>query len=234
MITLVGVGHVFAISDNVKDIIRSKNPEVVCLELDAARFNSLMSKNQNKKVPLQYMLLASIQRRMANKFGSEVGDEMMAAFGAAQEIGAKVALIDMEASMVFNKMWRTMSLKERISLFMGALIGLVASKEKVEHELEAYAGNEAKYLDTLGEQFPSIKKVLLDDRNVFMAERIASLATKHQNILAIVGDGHISGLTAALAGQEVETVRLKDVRNGSALPESSSTDYSISYRYDHQ
>ncbi len=234
MITLVGVGHVFAISDNVKDIIRSKNPEVVCLELDAARFNSLLNRNQNKKVPLQYMLLASIQRRMANKFGSEVGDEMVAAFGAAREIGAKVALIDMEASMVFSKMWRTMSLKERVNLFMGALIGLVASKEKVEHELEAYAGNEAKYLDTLGEQFPSIKKVLLDDRNVYMAERIVSLAATHQNILAIVGDGHITGLTAALAGQEVEIVRLKEVRNGSALSDSSPAEYSFSYQYDNQ
>src|SRR4030066_299272 len=132
MITLIGVGHVFAISENVKDIIRSNRPEVVCLELDAARYNALVQKDHSRAVPLQYRLLAYFQKRMADKFGTEVGDEMMAAAGAAQEVGARVALIDLDASRVFSQLWKRMSMKERINLLWGAFAGLFVSKKVVE------------------------------------------------------------------------------------------------------
>src|SRR4030043_947073 len=98
MITLIGVGHVFAISENVKEIIRSKRPEVVCLELDAARYNALVQKDHSRAVPLQYRLLAHFPKRMAGKVRTEVGDEMMAAAGAAQEVGARGARIHLHPS----------------------------------------------------------------------------------------------------------------------------------------
>jgi pheromone shutdown protein TraB len=214
MITLIGVGHVFAISENVKEIIRSKRPEVVCLELDQARYNALVQKEHTGAVPLQYKLLAYFQRRMADKFGTEVGDEMMAAVGAAQEVGARVALIDLDATRVFSQLWKRMSMKERINLLWGGFAGLFVSKKVVEKEMDKYEGNEEQYLEALGEGFPTIKEVLIDDRNKHMALQLSSLAAQHKNIIAVVGDGHISGILASLGTTEVETVRLKDIRAG--------------------
>src|SRR5512137_644628 len=101
MITIIGVGHVFQLSENIKDVIRSRRPEVVCLELDQGRYRALTDKTSTGSVPLQYRILAFIQKRMADKFGSEVGDEMLSAVSAANEVGAKVALIDMDAAKVF-------------------------------------------------------------------------------------------------------------------------------------
>jgi pheromone shutdown protein TraB len=230
MITLVGVGHVFAISDNVKELIRSKRPEVVCLELDPARYQSLVRKETSQDVPLQYMLLAKIQKRMASKFDVEVGDEMMAAATAAGEVGAKLALIDMDASSVFAKLWRKMSLKEKVGLFVGAFAGLVASKETVEREMEHYTANDAEYIEKMADGFPTIKEVLIDERNRFMADRISSLAATHGNIVAVVGDGHIPGMLEALRSHQVEAVRLKDLRAGPVKAQGGS-EFSVSYWY---
>jgi pheromone shutdown protein TraB len=220
MITIVGVGHVFAISEGVKDLIRSRRPEVVCLELDPGRYRALVHKEESRAVPIQYRLLGYFQKRMATKFGTEVGDEMVAAVEAAREVGAKVALIDMDAATVFARLWKRMSFREKMHLMGGALVGLFASKDRVEEELGKYEESSDQYMELLGEGFPSIKEVLIDDRNRFMAGRISELAGQHRNIVAVVGDGHVPGIASGLGGSEVETVRLKDLR---AAPAGASS-----------
>ncbi len=212
MITIVGVGHVFAISEGVKDLIRSRRPEVVCLELDSGRYRALVQRGESRALPLQYRLLGYFQKRMASKFGTEVGEEMIAAVEAAREVGAKVALIDMDAATVFARLWKRMSFREKIHLMGGAFVGLFASKERVEKELGKYEESSDQYLELVGAGFPSIKAVLIDDRNRFMASRLSEIATQHSTVLAVVGDGHVSGIASGLAGSEIETVRLKDLR----------------------
>jgi len=233
MITLIGVGHVFAISENVKELIRSRRPEVVCLELDPARYRALLERKESTRVPIQYRLLAYIQKRMASKFGSEVGDEMLAAAKAAGEIGAKVALIDMDASKVFALLWRRMSFKEKMHLFGGAIVGLFMTKEKVEKEMEKYETQEDQYMKVLAEGFPAVKEVLIDDRNKHMARQISTILAEHPSIVAVVGDGHVPGLVEALRPLEVETVRLKDLRREAPSAHGAS-EYSSSYWYNNR
>lgn len=228
MITIVGVGHVFAISEGVKDLIRSRRPEVVCLELDPGRYRALVHKEESRAVPIQYRLLGYFQKRMATKFGTEVGDEMLAAVDAAREVGAKVALIDMDAVMVFSRLWKRMSFKEKLHLIGGAFVGLFASKERVEKELGKYEESSDQYMELLGEGFPSIKEVLIDDRNRFMANRLSELASQHARIVAVVGDGHVSGIVSGLSGSEVETVRLKDLRTA-AEPTGPGQEFSTTF-----
>lgn len=233
MITLVGVGHVFAISDSVRDIIRSKRPEVVCLELDPARYRALSTRESSTQVPLQYRLLAYFQKRMADKFGTEVGDEMIAAVKAAGEVGAKVALVDMDAAKVFSLLWRKMSFREKLQLFGGALVGLFASKETVEREMEKYEEHETVYLEKLGDGFPAVKEVLIDDRNRYMAQRISSIAAQHGSVLAVVGDGHIPGILEQLKPLEAEAIRLRELRKG-PVQRASGAEYSASFWYHSQ
>lgn len=231
MITLLGVGHVFAISDKVKEIIRQSGPEVVCLELDLQRYQALLSKQKSATVPLQYRLLAHFQKRMADKFGTEAGDEMLAAASAAGEIGAKLALIDMDAPHVFARLWKRMTMREKLSLMVGAFTGLFLSKEKVEEEIEKYEGHEDEYLALLGEGYPSIKQVLIDDRNKFMADRLREISTKHNNVFAVIGDGHIPGLLEQLRPLEVKAIRLRDVRIGEPGI-MTKAEFSSTYFYD--
>lgn len=234
MITLIGVGHVFAISDNVKKLILERRPEVVCLELDAARFNALVQKRagagDNRAVPIQYRLLAFVQKRLASQFGTEVGDEMLAGASAAAEVGSKLALIDMDAARVFSQLWRRMTFKERITMFTGAFAGLFFSKKRVEEEMEKYEAQDDQYIQLLSEGFPTFKEVLIDDRNRFMADRLLDLTKDHKNIVAVIGDGHIPGLMPLLGQTELEVIRLKDVRNPPPVKEGSGG-YSSSFWY---
>jgi pheromone shutdown protein TraB len=156
---------------------------------------------------------------------------MMAAVTAAGEVGAGIALIDMDAARVFARLWAKMSMKEKLNLLGGALIGLVLSKQTVEKEMDKYETNEAEYIETLGKGFPSVKEVLIDDRNKHMAEMLDSLSTKHQKIVAVVGDGHIPGLLQSLKSAEVETIRLKDIRNGNVGPVQDAVEHTATFWY---
>lgn len=232
MITLVGVGHVFEISEQVKAVIRARHPSVVCLELDAGRYTTLVNRNTPRTIPLQYRLLAYFQKRMAEKFGTEVGDEMMAAAEAAKEMGAGVALIDVDANRMFAELWKKMSFKERMNLLGGAFFGLFLPKERVEKEVERYEQNSDDYIKSMGEGFPTIKEVLIDDRNRHMAQQLTALSQQHGNIVAVVGDGHVPGLLEALKSLEVEVVRLKDLRTGGPpAPQVQSAEHNVTYWY---
>ena len=232
MITLVGVGHVFAISDRVQDLIRSKQPSMVCLELDPARFKSLMQRETSGRVPVQYSLLALFQKRMAVKFGSEVGSEMLAAASAAREVGASVALIDVDASVMLGTLWKRMPMRERIGLMFGALVGLVSSKDAVEREMDAYQSNDEAYIAEMGERFPTVKSVLIDDRNRIMAERIRAISKDHNDVVAIIGDGHVPGIEKALTDERPEVVRLKELMSSSPSTDSPA-EHSTSFVLGH-
>ncbi|UCE81437.1 MAG: TraB/GumN family protein [Methanobacteriota archaeon] len=229
MITLIGVGHVFAISDQVTQLIRSKGPDVVCIELDRARYQSLRSGSRSGRVPLQYSLMAMFQKKMADRFGAEVGAEMLAAAEAAREINAKIAFVDVDASAMLTVLWKKMTMRERIKLLAGALIGLVSSKETVEREMEAYQNNDEGYLKSVEEQFPVLKKVLIDDRNRIMAERISEVAETHTNVVAVVGDGHVPGIATALARQDLEVVRLKQLMGGTSMTFDEPSEHSTTF-----
>ena len=204
---------------------------MVCLELDPARYQALVHKERSGEVPIQYKLLALFQERLAGKFGTEVGGEMLAAAGAAQEVGAKLALIDMDAAMVFSKLWKRMSMKEKVHLMGGAFVGLFVSKKTVERELDRYENNAEGYIETMGEQFPTIREVLIEDRNGYMADRLKSLSAENPNVVAVVGDGHVPGILQRLGGVEVETVRLKDLRAGvQAISDGATASTTFYYR----
>ncbi len=229
MITLVGVGHVFELSEKVKETVRARRPAVVCLELDPARYQALLHPGEPRKAPLPYMMLAKFQQKMASDFGTEAGDEMMAAASAAAEVGAKVALIDVNASGMLGTLWRRMPIRERFKLIFASMVGLVSSRETVEAEIDSYETNDLQYLEKVGEEFPTVKEVLIDERNRHMASRIRALAAAHGDVLAVVGDGHVPGMLQEFGSLEVEVIRLRDIRAG-AIPEPSSrSEYTTSF-----
>ena len=129
MITLVGVGHVFDIAAQVKQVIRERGPGAVCIELDQERYEALRHPREREGVPLPYKLLAFMQKRMARQYGGEVGNEMLAAADEAEEINASLLLIDAEAGNLFNRLWQEMSFRERVLLMVSSVGGLLMSAQ---------------------------------------------------------------------------------------------------------
>ncbi|MFW6047729.1 MAG: TraB/GumN family protein [Candidatus Natronoplasma sp.] len=222
MITLIGSAHVFDISDRIEREIKERSPNVVAVELDRQRYEALRRRGEGErgKVPLIYRLLQLVQKRIAKKFGVQVGQEMITAVETAEEINSKVAFIDLPAQIVLKRLIDEMSFKEKIKLFGGAVIGLFISKERVEKEVENYysegdsGSSSGIFSGSIEEQMPALSRILIRDRNRFMAKNLRELEERFDSVLAVVGDGHVPGLKRELKDRYIEVVRLKEIMEG--------------------
>lgn len=234
MIIILGVGHVFDISSQVRGIIEDERPDVVCVELDPLRYHALLNPSQNRSnAQLTYRLLAAFQRRLARQYGGEVGAEMVTATRVAQEIGSEVLLIDADANKLFRQLWQEMPLQEKVKLGLSAVTSLFLSRRRVEQELESFQAHEEAYLDQMGEQFPTLKRMLIDERNEIMARRIDAAASRFPNVLVVVGDGHVEGIVRLLDRDDIKVIRLREIRGQEReQPKGPSSNAQVRYHYD--
>ena len=225
MITLIGVGHVFDIGREIENIILSRKPGVVGVELDPARYHDLTSREPKKDVPFVYRMLAVFQQAIAKKYGVSVGSEMLAAINTAKKLGIGIAFIDMDSGYVFSKIWNGMGFSEKIKLLFSGAAGLFVRKEMVDKEIEKFETDYNHYMEIFGSEFPILKKTLIDERNTYMAEKIRELSKKYEKIAAVVGDGHIEGMKKILDDLNPEIIRL------STLRKTSPGSVSVGYEY---
>lgn len=241
MITLIGTGHVFNLSQALLDIFEEKQPEVLCVELDKQRYNALMLKRSDpdaykkheKNVTILYKLLARFQEGMANEYGVTAGAEMLTTIDFARNHQLPLAFIDMNAQNLFKKMLKKMTLREKIKLMFSGLGGLFVNKKHVEKELKKIDKNFDKYIEQIGEKFPTIKSVLIDERDKFMVQHLSTANEQYGKIIAVVGDGHIPGLSRLLDKKEIdyETIRLSELRNHKSVEHDGSTaSFSMEYK----
>lgn len=228
MLTLLGVGHVFDLGASIRDAIHRRAPRVVALELDPARFAYLMNRTPRQRRVSLLSLLAEFQSRIAQEYGVQVGDEMVAAAKAAQEIGCPVVLIDQDSRVTLMRAWQQMSFAERVRLGVFMASSLFIRRTRVEAELDRFYQDERGYLEEFARELPTIKRVLIDERDAQMAQALRNLHESKGEVVAVVGDGHVEGLLRLLQGLPVEAVRLRDLQKPpQALPSASAT---VSYR----
>ena len=223
MITLLGVGHVFDIGRSIRSEILARQPKVVALELDAIRFNALMSRTPRAHGLSPLALLAQFQIRIARQYGVEVGDEMIAAARAAEEIGSELALIDQDSRAILRRVWSEMSVREKIRLVTSVIGAFFTRKERVEAELQRFYKDEPGVLQEFAREMPTAKRLLIDERDASMARAIRQLADSKGDVVAVVGEGHIEGLLRELAGTPVQVVHLQELRAPSAGPNATAT-----------
>jgi pheromone shutdown protein TraB len=235
MITLVGVGHVFDLKNQVRSIILNRRPQVVCIELDRGRFEAMLEKGHTDDAPFSYRLLSLMQRFIARKYEVQLGEEMLTAARVSKEVGARLAFIDMDASVFYQRVTASMSFEEKIKMLAGALGGMFVRKKRIEKELKNYEKNEAEYLDTFEKEFPSIKKVLVDERNEYMARAIREVHNDYSDIVVVIGDGHVEGISKLIGDLNPEIIRLKELRDEDFKIEvregGEDTEGNVSYGY---
>jgi pheromone shutdown protein TraB len=223
MITLLGVGHVFDIGRSIRSEILARRPKVVALELDPVRYQALLSRAPRVRGVSALALLAQFQIRIARQYGVEVGDEMIAAARAAQEVGSEIALIDQDSRAILGRMWRDMSFRERIRLLSSVVGGLFTRKEKVEAELQRFYRDEPAFIQEFAKELPTAKRILIDERDEAMGRSIRALAESKGDVVAVVGEGHVDGLVRQLGGTAVEVVHLESLRATPAGPNASAS-----------
>jgi pheromone shutdown protein TraB len=225
-VTLVGTGHVFDIGARVRDEIRKRAPQAVAIELDPPRYHALRNRNGDRSsAPFVYRMLADFQARLASEYGVEAGAEMLAAGDEAMAMGVPLALIDKDAQQTFQRLFKEMRFREKARLAGSAIASLFLPGKSLEKQVDEMQEDYTRYFDEMAKKFPTLKRVLLDERNEHMAASLAEMSRTVPNVVAVMGDGHVDGVAAILEkrGIPVELVRLKQLRGAAPVGNATAT-----------
>lgn len=206
---LLGTSHISIESiKNVEKTIKKEKPGIVAVELDKDRLVALFSKKRKKHslkgVGLKGFLFAVIGAYVEKKLGSivnvEPGSEMKTAIRLAKEQNAKVALIDQHITVTLKRFSQTFSWKEKWRLLVDIFRGIFFKKKELakiglkDFDLTKVPEKEVirKLIDFVKNRYPNIYKVLVQERNEYMANNLAKLIERFpkEKIVAVIGAGH--------------------------------------------
>lgn len=219
-VTLLGTAHVSrASADTVRNLLDQGSYDAVAVELCPSRYNALLNPDvlakmdlfrvlRERKVPMVMASLAlgAYQQRLADQFGIEPGAEQRQAIASAQAHGLPILLIDREIGVTLKRVSRNISWWKRFSLFAGLLASLTSREQVDEAEIERL--KEGDVLESTFAQFADQERdlfvPLIQERDRYMAARLREEldAGGHENVLAVVGAGHLRGISEHLQEQE--------------------------------
>lgn len=210
-IILIGTAHVSKESVAlVSEVIRKEQPDTVSVELCKSRYDSIRQKRQWQETDivnvikekkafllLSNILLASFQRRIAEKLDVKPGEEMLRAIETGEAIGAEIHLADRDIRITLSRTWRMMGLWSKLKLLFQLVLSAGDIDEISEADIEEM--KQADVLETLladvGKTMPFLREILIDERDRYLTEKIRTAPGK--KIVAVVGAGHVPGIKAS-------------------------------------
>ncbi len=212
-IVIVGTAHVSKKSiEEVKRTIEEVKPDAVAVELCYRRFLALTKRACNISVVdvirkgdvtlvLFQMLLSYFQKKVGKEVGIRPGEEMLAAIEKANELGADVLLIDRDIAITFKRFWSSLSFFEKIKILFHIINGIFGGEDVEVDEIL-----KEDVLERLVKEFrsvaPSAAKVLIDERDAYMATKLIEASKRYERIVAVVGAGHKKGIERYLKNPE--------------------------------
>lgn len=207
-ITLIPTAHVSKESAELtRNTIDELKPDCICIELDEDRYNSLKNPDKYKQTNitkiikekkvgfmLANLILGNYQRKLAKQLGSKSGQEMMIGIEKAEELNAKLVLADRKIQTTFKRVWAMLNLKDKFTLITTIISSLFDDEEISEEDLKAMQEKDMlnSALKEVSEKFPSLSKVLVEERDRYLAYKIKNAPGK--NIVAILGAAHTIGI----------------------------------------
>lgn len=207
-ITLIGTAHVSRQSaDLVGKVIEEEKPETVCIELCDSRYQSMIRKNQwqdtnlikvikEKKafLLLSNLMLASFQKKIGQKLGVKPGEEIRRAVKSAETVGARIHLADRDIRTTLSRTWGFMGFWTKVKLLAQLLASIGDVGQIEEKDVERMKNKDVleTLLSEIGEVLPGLRRILIDERDQYLAYKIRTAPGKR--IVAVVGAGHVPGI----------------------------------------
>lgn len=215
-VALVGTAHVSARSvDDVRQAIEVFEPDTVCVELCEARYRNIVDKAAWRKLDifkvlregkapllLSSLLMTSFQRRIAEELGVEPGAEMIEGIEQAKARNVDLVLADRDIQVTLRRTWAGLGFFQKLRMLGQMLGGVLFAHEIDEQTIEQLKEEEELHgmLDSLAEAFPDVKSTLIDERDVYLAQKIR--AAEGERIVAVVGAGHVRGIVEHLQREQ--------------------------------
>ncbi|OGR03907.1 MAG: conjugal transfer protein TraB [Deltaproteobacteria bacterium RIFOXYD12_FULL_50_9] len=207
-IILIGTAHISRKSaDLVREVIAREKPDRVCIELDEKRYEALAKRKRWETLNLREIIyrkqlttlianlvLASYQKKLGDQLGVMPGTELLEAARAAEEQNIPISLCDRDIRITMRRAWHSTSNFKKSYLLATLLASLFDTTEMTEDKLSELKNTDvlSELMQELGKALPELKKVLIDERDTFLAEKIKEAPGKR--IVAVVGAGHVQGI----------------------------------------
>ncbi len=207
-IILIGTAHVSRQSaELVEQSIVERKPDTVCVELCNTRLGAIRDTDRwrnmdiikvikEKKALMLFMnlLLASFQKKIADKFHVKPGQEMINAVNTAETINAQIVPCDREIQTTLSRVWRGMGFWAKLKLLGSIVFSFGESDDIKEEDIERMKQEDIlkTLLSDVKKTHPIIEKALIDERDQYLAKSIRS--APGEKILAVVGAAHVPGI----------------------------------------
>ena len=221
---IIGTAHISQYSaDLVGEVISKEKPDVECVELDPQRYKALSEKRRWESLDLKELikqkqlstlliniLLASYQKKLGEKLGVKPGVELLEATKAAKENDIPIELCDRDVRITLKRSWNSMSLWQKLKLMTVGLASIFEQEEISEEKLEEIKQKDVlnEMMSELGKQMPVLKKVLIDERDGYLMEKMKR--AKGNKVVSVVGAGHVNGIIELLkSDSNIDTEELE-------------------------
>ncbi len=220
---IVGTAHISRQSaDLVKEVISNEKPDTVCIELDEKRYKALAEKKRWESLDLKTIIrqkqlstllvnlvLSSYQKKLGEKLGVTPGTELLEAANTANELNLPIELCDREVRISLRRAWHSMSFWQKLKFLTGGLAGIFEKQELTEEKLAELRSKDvlSEMMDELGKAMPVLKKVIIDERDEYLAQKIQE--AKGNKIVSVVGAGHVNGIVKVI--EENRKIDLKKI-----------------------
>jgi len=207
-VLLIGTAHISQESvELVEKVISQEKPDRVCIELDEKRYASLTQKKKWQSLDLKQiikdkqlstlminLLMASYQKKLGGQLGVKPGAELLAAANTATEHDIPLALCDRDVRITLRRAWKSTSFFKKGYLLTTLFASLFDSTEISEEKLAEMKQKDvlSELMDEMGTALPDVKKVLIDERDIYLSEKIKEAEGKR--LVAVVGAGHVAGI----------------------------------------
>ncbi len=209
---VVGTAHISRESAAlVREVIERERPDRVCLELDRQRYEALSNpkrwdaldlkqliRNRQLAPLVANLMLAAYQKKLGGALGVMPGSELLEAGRAAEALGIPVSLCDRDVRVTLRRAWTSLTLWKKSLLLSTLLASVFEQPELSEADLRELRQQDvlSRMMAELGEVLPALKRVLIDERDAYLAQRMREAPGRR--VVAVVGAGHVSGVLAAL------------------------------------
>jgi len=220
---IVGTAHISRQSaDLVKEVITNEKPDTVCIELDEKRYKALAEKKRWESLDLKTIIrqkqlstllvnlvLSSYQKKLGEKLGVTPGTELLEAANTANELNLPIELCDREVRITLRRAWHSMSFWQKLKFLTGGIAGIFEKQELTEEKLSELRSKDvlSEMMDELGKAMPVLKKVIIDERDEYLAQKMQE--AKGSKIVAVVGAGHVNGIVKVI--EDNREIDLKEI-----------------------
>lgn len=232
--TVLGTAHVSARSaEVVRELIDTGEFDAVAVELDENRLRNIENPDELAKTDLVKVIrtgktalfaanlaLSAYQRRLSEQLDIEPGAELMAAVEEARARSLPVTLIDRDIGITFKRTSESLGFWERMKMTSGLLASIMVDEKIDDAQIEKL--KEGDVLESSFQEFaaesPKIYQHVIAERDQYMASALREMSGA-RNVLAVIGAGHLQGLSQHLRTDSGNPQQLRETLN-STKPKS--------------